>query len=144
MNFTFLLSWFTLQVWDGKGFSDCFQDIYPYSFFFFFEILALSFCITILSRYMNWFSLIVHTVLGFAVNVVTIAMILVLGIKQKISGRGTQRSDAQVLVADLVILKGFWEGIRKVPQRNMSNIYNLPCLIFVTQFFVSFQLCSIQ
>lgn len=40
-------------------------------------------------------------------NVVTIAMILVLGIKQKISGRGTQRSDAQVLVADLVILKGF-------------------------------------
>jgi hypothetical protein len=48
-----------------------------------------------------------HTVLGFSVNVVTIVMIVVLGIKQKIGGRGAQRSEIQVLVADLVILKGF-------------------------------------
>ncbi|XP_024633050.1 ABC transporter C family member 13 isoform X1 [Medicago truncatula] len=58
------------SVWDGKGFSDCFQDI----------------------------------VLGFAVNVVTIAMILVLGIKQKISGRGTQRSDAQMSLLEKFVL----------------------------------------
>ena len=48
-----------------------------------------------------------RTVLGFSVNVVTIAMIVVLGIKQKIGVRGGQRSEIQVLVADLVILKGF-------------------------------------
>jgi hypothetical protein len=58
------------------------------------------------------------TVLGFAVNIVTIVMIVVLGIKQKIGGRNAQRSFAQVLVADLVNcdLKGFSEGTRKLLQ----------------------------
>jgi len=72
-----------------------------------FQILVLSFCMTIFSPSMNLFSLIMRTVLGFSVNVVTIAMIVVLGIKQKIGVRGGQRSEIQVLVADLVILKGF-------------------------------------
>jgi hypothetical protein len=59
------------------------------------------------------------TVLGFAVNIVTIVMIVVLGIKQKIGGRNAQRSFAQVLVADLVILKGF--------EKVLENYYNETC-----------------
>ncbi|XP_027340067.1 ABC transporter C family member 13 isoform X3 [Abrus precatorius] len=48
-------------VWDGGGFSECFEDI----------------------------------VLGFAVNIVTVVMIVVLGFNQKIN-RGVQRLDAQM------------------------------------------------
>jgi hypothetical protein len=59
------------------------------------------------------------TVLGFAVNIVTIVMIVVLGIKQKIGGRNAQTSFAQVLVADLVILKGF--------EKVLENYYNETC-----------------
>jgi hypothetical protein len=59
------------------------------------------------------------TVLGFAVNIVTIVMIVVLGIKQKIGGRNAQRSFTQVLVADLVILKGF--------EKVLENYYNETC-----------------
>ncbi|XP_058780377.1 ABC transporter C family member 13 isoform X1 [Vicia villosa] len=60
------------SVWDGKGFSECFDDI----------------------------------VLGFAVNVVTIVMILVLGFSQKIGGRGygAQRSDSQTPLPEKFVL----------------------------------------
>jgi hypothetical protein len=60
------------------------------------------------------------TVLGFAVNIVTIVMIVVLGIKQKVGGREAHRSFAQVLEADLVvILKGF--------EKALENYYNETC-----------------
>ncbi|WJX74992.1 ABC transporter C member 13 [Trifolium repens] len=57
-------------VWDGKGFSECFEDI----------------------------------VLGFAVNIVTIVMIVVLGIKQKIGGRNAQRSFTQKTLPEKFVL----------------------------------------
>jgi len=49
---------------------------------------------------MNWFPLISPTVLVFAVNIVTVVMIVVLGFNQKI-GRGFRLSDSQVS-ADLM------------------------------------------
>ncbi|KAK2371660.1 multidrug resistance-associated protein [Trifolium repens] len=58
-------------VWDGKGFSECFEDIYPYC---------------------------------FAVNIVTIVMIVVLGIKQKVGGREAHRSFAQKTLPEKFVL----------------------------------------
>jgi len=75
-------------LWDFS-FSSCTDYIYTYT-------------------YMNWFSLILPTVLGFAVNILTVVMVVVPGFSQRID-RGVRRSDGQVL-ADL---RGFWEGTRK-------------------------------
>ncbi|XP_058780381.1 ABC transporter C family member 13-like isoform X2 [Vicia villosa] len=60
------------SIWDGKGFSECFDDI----------------------------------VLGFAVNVVTIVIIVVFGFSQKIGGcgRGAQRSDSQTPLPEKFVL----------------------------------------
>lgn len=121
MNCTFVFVFCPgLQVWDGKGFSECFEDIYPYCFW---DFLVFSFCtdIYIFSPSMDWFSLIAPTFLGFAVNIVTIVMTVVLGFNQKI-GRGVQRSDAQV-VAELVILKAF--------ENALENHHKETCKIFI-------------
>ncbi|KAI4355833.1 hypothetical protein L6164_004569 [Bauhinia variegata] len=67
-------------VWDGKRFSECFEDIYPYCF--------SDFCF----------------ILGFGVNVVTIIVIVVLGITQK-SARGNKRLHTQITGLEKFVLR---------------------------------------
>lgn len=60
--------------------------------------------------------------LGFAVNVVTVVMIVVLGFSQKIGGRGrgAQRSDSQV-VANVVILNDFEKVLENDYKKYVKN-----------------------
>ncbi|GLT38273.1 hypothetical protein SLA2020_125310 [Shorea laevis] len=98
-------------VWDGNGFSRCFNNLYPLLLLLLFLciecLFMLQFDTIVLFLYVNcWVSLSIFTVLGFGVNAATIIVIFMLGFIRRSARANSRTNLAEKVLLHLVPLVG--------------------------------------